>query len=163
LCREPAHIPLKCSEVEKEHETKGRLKVEEAISNAKIRTCAKPGCGKKFIKDSGCNKMTCACGTWTCYVCRALIPKQVSYKHFCQTRSCNHQSCRQCPLYSNDEEDDMRAMREAGLSAAEEVRGESLLSASDTQVGVAAALPSEVRVDVDSLLKEVPKVASCNY
>lgn len=47
-------------------------------------------------------------------------------------------------------------MREAGLSAAEEVRGESLLSASGTQAGVAGALPSEVRVDVDSLLKEAP-------
>jgi hypothetical protein len=48
-------------------------------------------------------------------------------------------------------------MREAGIEAAEEVRGESLLSASDTSTGVAAALPSEVRVDVDSLLKELPK------
>lgn len=47
-------------------------------------------------------------------------------------------------------------MREAGIEAAEEVRGESLLSASDTSAGVAAALPSEVRVDVDSLLKETP-------
>ena len=59
-------------------------------------------------------------------------------------------------------------MREAGLSAAEEVRGESLLIASDTPAGVAAALPSEVRVDVDSLLKEAPgtrapKVARRRY
>lgn len=47
-------------------------------------------------------------------------------------------------------------MREAGFSAAEEVRGESLIRASDARGGVAAALPSEVRVDVDSLLKDAP-------
>lgn len=156
-CGEPAHIPVKCSEVEKKHETKGRLKVEEAISNAKIRMCPKPGCGKKFVKEgTGCNKMTCACGAFSCYVCRALILRQVSYKHFCQTPHCNHTSCGQCPLYSNVEEDDKRAMREAGIQAAEMVRGESLLSVSKTLSGVAATLPSEVRVDVDSLLKEVP-------
>lgn len=157
LCGEPAHIPLKCSEVEKKQETQGRLKVEEAISNAKIRTCPKPGCGKKFVKlGNDCNKMTCACGTWVCYVCRALIPRQVSYNHFCRTPHCNHASCNQCPLYSNVEEDDKRAMREAGFEAAEKVRGESLLSVSETKEGVAAALPSEVRIDVGSLLKEVP-------
>jgi TRIAD3 protein (E3 ubiquitin-protein ligase RNF216) len=43
-CREAAHVPLRCDEVEKETETKGRLTVEEAISNAKIRKC--PKCSK---------------------------------------------------------------------------------------------------------------------
>lgn len=49
-------------------------------------------------------------------------------------------------------------MREAGITAAEQVRGESLLVAAD---GAAAAKlpPSEVRVDVDSLLKEAPAPA----
>lgn len=147
-CLEPAHIPLKCSEVEKKSETQGRLRVEEAITAAKIRTCPKPGCGKKFVKTDGCNKMTCpGCQTWSCYICRALIIQGVGYKHFCQTPHCQHKdNCKACPLYSKVEEDDLRAMREAGLQAAEEVRGQSLL----------AAVPTEVRVDVDSILKDVP-------
>ena len=53
-----------CDEVEKEVETKGRISVEEAISQAKIRHC--PNCKKAFLKESGCNKMTCACGTKSC-------------------------------------------------------------------------------------------------
>ena len=84
-----------------------------------------------------------------CYVCRAMIDKRVGYKHFCQKPHCQHQSCNGCPLYSNAEEDDKRAMREAGLQAAEEVRGESLITDGDAQNRV------EVRVDVDSLLKDV--------
>lgn len=157
-CGEPAHIPLKCSEVEKAHETKGRLKVEEAITAAKIRTCPKPGCGKKFVKEDGCNKMTCpSCSTWSCYICRALIPRNVSYAHFCQTAHCQHQACKKCPLYSKVEEDDKRAMREAGLQAAEEVRGERLpMPAGNGNPSGVAAAPAEVRVDVDSLLKDVP-------
>jgi TRIAD3 protein (E3 ubiquitin-protein ligase RNF216) len=144
-CLEPAHIPLKCSEVEKKSATQGRLKVEEAITAAKIRTCPKLGCGTKFVKSDGCNKMTCPkCQTWSCYICRALVPQNIGYKHFCQTPHCRHGTCKGCPLYSKVEEDDARAMREAGLHAAEEVRGQSLLSGD----------PAEVSVDVDSILKD---------
>ena len=50
--------------MEKEAETKGRVTVEEAISQAKIRYC--PKCKKAFLKESGCNKMTCGCGTKSC-------------------------------------------------------------------------------------------------
>lgn len=50
--------------MEKEAETKGRVTVEEAISQAKIRHC--PKCKKAFLKESGCNKMTCGCGTKSC-------------------------------------------------------------------------------------------------
>ena len=155
-CGEPAHIPLKCNEVEKKQETQGRLKVEEAITQAKIRTCPKPGCGKKFIKSDGCNKMTCACGTLVCYICREPIAKNVGYKHFCQTPHCTHKKCKGCPLFSNADEDDKRAMREAGLQAAEDVRGQSLLSQGSDQQATARA-GSEVRVDVDALLRDVPR------
>lgn len=54
-CGEESHIPLRCNEVEKKRETKGRLAVEEAISAAKIRRC--PACQKAFIKSDGCNKV----------------------------------------------------------------------------------------------------------
>jgi hypothetical protein len=68
--------------------------------------------------------MTCpTCSTWICYVCRLEIPKAVSYKHFCQTPHCQHARCGGCPLYSNAEEDDARASREAGLKAVEKLAG----------------------------------------
>ena len=67
LCLEKSHIPLKCSEVEKQTETDGRKKVEEAMSEARIRTCPKEGCGNRFYKVDGCNKMTCPkCRTFSC-------------------------------------------------------------------------------------------------
>mmetsp|Transcript_20090 Transcript_20090/g.29813 ORF Transcript_20090/g.29813 Transcript_20090/m.29813 type:complete len:631 (+) Transcript_20090:134-2026(+) len=146
-CGEEPHIPLKCSEVEKKHETKGRLKVEEAITEAKIRKC--PKCTKKIVKESGCNKMTCACGTNFCYICRAQINKEVGYTHFCQQAHCSHKSCGKCVLYTNAEQDDEQAMRDAGLRAAEEVRGNSLIgdSVDDTK---------EVNVNVDQILGRNP-------
>lgn len=63
-CGEAAHIPLRCDEVEKKVETTGRIIVEEAISQAKIRHC--PKCKKAFLKESGCNKISCGCGHKMC-------------------------------------------------------------------------------------------------
>lgn len=137
-CGDEPHIPLKCSEVESKDATKGRLRVEEAITNAKIRTS--PKCSNKFVKESGCNKMTCSCRTRICYICRAVIQ---DYTHFCQAPHCDHSSCGKCRLYSNAEEDDKLAMRDAGIKAAEAVRGESLLSAS-TEVNVEDILQAGV-------------------
>eukprot|EP00543_Licmophora_paradoxa_P001793 CAMPEP_0202452932 /NCGR_PEP_ID=MMETSP1360-20130828/11035_1 /ASSEMBLY_ACC=CAM_ASM_000848 /TAXON_ID=515479 /ORGANISM="Licmophora paradoxa, Strain CCMP2313" /LENGTH=496 /DNA_ID=CAMNT_0049071901 /DNA_START=40 /DNA_END=1530 /DNA_ORIENTATION=- len=124
-CGEESHIPLRCEEVEKKHETKGRVRVEEAISAAKIRTCPRKGCGKKFIKETGCNKMTCSCGAYVCYICRKEIPKNIGYTHFCQTPLCKHTNCGKCVLTTNDRQDDERAMKEAGIQAAETVQKES--------------------------------------
>ena len=137
LCGEASHIPLKCSEVEKQTETDGRKKVEEAMSEARIRTCPKEGCGNRFYKVDGCNKMTCPkCGAYSCYVCRALIPSNVSYLHFCQTAHCQHQSCGKCALYTNNHID-IQATKEAGEKAAKEI-------AENTNQGV--------NVNVDALL-----------
>ena len=145
LCSEPNHIPLKCSEVEKQNETDGRKIVEEAMSEARIRTCPKVGCGNRFYKVDGCNKMTCPkCRTLSCYICRALIPKNVGYQHFCQTAHCQHKSCKKCQLYSNSKEDDTRATKEAGEKAAKEI-------AENTAQGV--------NVDVDALLKNADKAS----
>lgn len=117
LCGEESHIPLKCSEVEKKSQTEKRLKIEEAMAEARIREC--PTCHKRFFKTEGCNKMTCTCGTMICYICRAKIDKE-RYAHFCQTPHCNHQSCQKCLLYTDAVEDDRRAMLEAGLKAIKE-------------------------------------------
>jgi len=117
-CEEPPHIPLRCEEVEKKDETNARLKIEEAMTKARVRSC--PKCAKKFYKTEGCNKMCCpTCKTYICYVCREQIDPKVGYKHFCQTPHCTHGSCKKCPLYSKSEEDDLRAAREAGIKTAE--------------------------------------------
>jgi len=57
-CREcglVSHIPLRCDEVEKENETDARRKIEEAMTNARIRECLK--CNTRFFKTEGCNKV----------------------------------------------------------------------------------------------------------
>jgi hypothetical protein len=116
LCGEASHIPLRCDEVVKDRvETAGRTTVEEAITAAKIREC--PTCKKNFIKSDGCNKIRCGCGAFICYVCRKKIS---DYSHFCQTPHCDHSKCTKCALYTDAEQDDLRAMREAGLHAAEQ-------------------------------------------
>jgi len=62
--------------------------------------------------------MTCSkCQTKTCYICRKVVK---DYAHFCQAFNCQHTSCGKCRLYSNTEEDDILAMKEAGLKAKEQ-------------------------------------------
>ena len=51
-CREASHIPLRCEEVEKKHESEGRHRVEEAASAAVIRFC--PKCKKGILKTDVC-------------------------------------------------------------------------------------------------------------
>lgn len=114
LCGEEAHIPLRCSEVEKKTQTNARLTVEEAMTEARLRLCRK--CKTKFYKTEGCNKMTCTCGAILCYICRADISK-IGYAHFCQAPHCDHSKCNKCKLFSDSTEDDRIAMYEAGLTA----------------------------------------------
>jgi len=83
-CGEEYHPNIRCDQVETKNETDGRKTVEEAMTSAMVRTCPRPMCRRKFLKNDGCNKMTCSCGCFICYVCRKEIPKNVAYKHFCQ-------------------------------------------------------------------------------
>jgi hypothetical protein len=151
-CGKEPHIPLRCDEVvQKKRQDEGRLKIEEALSEAKMRTC--PGCKQKFIKSDGCNKMSCPCGLKICYVCRAPLDKKNPYSHFCQTAHCTHESCGKCKLHSNDEEDDQQAMREAGITAAERYKEEIRKEGGrDTSTG-------EVNFDVDQMLHDPARPA----
>jgi hypothetical protein len=92
------------------------------MTEAKTRKC--PKCKTPIIKSDGCNKMTCRCGTKMCYICRKQLTGNNPYAHFCQTPHCTHKSCKTCTLYSNADEDDERAMREAGEAAAQSYRDE---------------------------------------
>ncbi|WVQ83480.1 hypothetical protein IAT38_005621 [Cryptococcus sp. DSM 104549] len=79
-CRHPEHIPKTCEEMEADRKLNSRHAVEDAMSEALIRKC--PKCSKPFIKESGCNKITCTgCRTLSCYICRKVI---TGYDHFDQ-------------------------------------------------------------------------------
>lgn len=101
-----------------------RTTVEAARTAALKRTC--PRCGLGFIKDSGCNKLTCICGYTMCYICRQGLGRGhggEGYRHFCQhfrpaggvCRECN-----KCDLYLN--EDDESLVKRAGALAEKEWR-----------------------------------------
>ena len=78
-----------------------------------------------------------------CYICRQELKGQNPYGHFCQIPHCNHKTCQNCVLFSNAEEDDKRAMREAGLGAAETYRQE---------LQEKGASGPEVHIDVDRIM-----------
>lgn len=61
LCHKETHIPLSCEEAKKDEKLTVRHIVEEAMTAALIRNCNK--CKRPFIKEYGCNKMSCShCG-----------------------------------------------------------------------------------------------------
>ncbi|CAB9510225.1 protein ligase RNF216 [Seminavis robusta] len=167
-CREESHIPLRCDEVEKKQEEDARTRVEEAASNAVIRFC--PACKKGMVKESGCNKMTCACGIHFCYICREKVQ---DYKHFCQIPHCQHRKgkdkkCSGCPLWTKDlDATHNKEMREAALSEAARLEAEASASGLQQQEKKAGLFgqtedkakslqPAKVKVDVESIL-QAPK------
>ena len=135
-CQEEYHPNIRCDDVETKAEASGRCAVEEAMTEALVRTCPRATCRKKFLKEDGCNKMTCpSCGSFSCYVCRAEIPASVAYSHFCQTPHCDHKNCRKCPLYVDTFEQDRSRVKNAAKKAARIQR------------------KNKVRIDVDAMLK----------
>jgi len=91
------HMGKRCDEVEDGTNTAARRSVEEAMTKAMLRCCAK--CGLAFEKEPNtCNKMTCRCKAITCYICRALIKMKGkdAYKHFCQHPRNPGQKCTKC-------------------------------------------------------------------
>lgn len=69
------------------------------MTAARVRKCVK--CGTGLVKSEGCNRMSCRCGSFMCYLCREPI---TGYNHFCQhARSpgapCRH--CRKCSLWTD--------------------------------------------------------------
>ncbi|KAI0632604.1 hypothetical protein C8Q77DRAFT_1118443 [Trametes polyzona] len=77
-CKKPDHLPKSCEEVSEDKKLGVRHAIEEAMTRALMRNC--PKCQKAFVKEMGCNKMTCPnCSALSCYVCRQLI---TGYEHF---------------------------------------------------------------------------------
>ncbi|KHN95718.1 RING finger protein (Zin) [Metarhizium album ARSEF 1941] len=84
-----------------------RTQVEQAMSMAVKRVC--PRCSTSFVKNAGCNKLTCPCGYKMCYVCRADLGDE-GYRHFCDhfrpdgdPRACTQ--CDRCNLWESEDVD----------------------------------------------------------
>ncbi|XP_057673035.1 E3 ubiquitin-protein ligase RNF216 isoform X1 [Corythoichthys intestinalis] len=104
------HVGKTCEQVLEKDEIRMRVLIEERMTAARVRKCVK--CGTGLVKSEGCNRMSCRCGTFMCYLCREAI---TGYNHFCQhARSpgapCQH--CRKCSLWTDPTQDDERNIQE---------------------------------------------------
>ncbi|EXJ84699.1 hypothetical protein A1O3_05369 [Capronia epimyces CBS 606.96] len=81
-CNKDSHLPKTCEENQNDGELSVRHVVEEARSEAVMRTC--PKCKVKIVKEFGCNKMVCTnCHTMLCYECKADISATENpYHHY---------------------------------------------------------------------------------
>ncbi|CZT51849.1 uncharacterized protein RSE6_13058 [Rhynchosporium secalis] len=116
LCRVESHIPKTCAEHSKENGLSIRRLIEEAMSAAMIRKCNK--CGTPFVKEEGCNKMTCTrngCRNVQCYVCS----KSCDYNHFNDTSRGGMEG--NCPLFESVEERHDDEVKKAEKEALEKV------------------------------------------
>ena len=127
-CKVAWRDPHKCNERE---ELDLRKTVEAARSAAMKRVC--PKCNIAFVKESGCNKMTCTCGYIMCYLCRQGLGQQPKgttnphedhdYSHFCghfRALPGRCSQCNKCDLYREENQDEV--VRRAGETAEREWR-----------------------------------------
>jgi TRIAD3 protein (E3 ubiquitin-protein ligase RNF216) len=113
LCQKGNHLPSSCEEAADDNVLGAQHRVEEAMTNALLRSCA--NCQQKFYKTEGCNKMVCpACRAITCYVCQQHITKQ-NYGHFNDNRKPFVAGNGKCILFDDTEArnaNDVNAARE---------------------------------------------------
>jgi len=140
-CSKQSHIPSTCQENSKDDALAKRHKIEEAMTAALVRTCNK--CQQKFVKEYGCNKMTCNCGNTQCYVCGG---KTVDYKHFNQNplHSNAPKDPNKCPLYDDLETRHREDVEKAEKEAREAVQKEfPNIAAEDLEIKMAEAVRNE--------------------
>ncbi|XP_062868777.1 E3 ubiquitin-protein ligase RNF216 isoform X2 [Trichomycterus rosablanca] len=104
------HAGKTCEQVLERDETQLRLSIEEKMTAALVRKCHK--CSMGLLKSEGCNRMSCRCGAFMCYLCREPI---TDYNHFCQHARtpgapCRH--CKKCSLWTDPTQDDERLIQE---------------------------------------------------
>ncbi|XP_033827469.1 E3 ubiquitin-protein ligase RNF216 [Periophthalmus magnuspinnatus] len=117
------HIGKTCEQVLEQDEIRMRVVFEERMTAARVRKCTK--CGTGLVKSEGCNRMSCRCGGFMCYLCREPIN---GYNHFCQhARSpgapCRH--CRKCSLWTDPTEDDERIIQQIQKEGEAELKKKS--------------------------------------
>jgi TRIAD3 protein (E3 ubiquitin-protein ligase RNF216) len=119
LCKLVSHIPKTCEEFAKENGLSIRREIEEAMSAALIRRCNK--CGTPFVKEEGCNKMTCTrngCLNVQCYICS----KSCQYDHF--NNSSRGGKSGNCPLFEDVNLRHDTEVKKAEKEALDKVRSE---------------------------------------
>ncbi|KAK2056008.1 hypothetical protein LY76DRAFT_169613 [Colletotrichum caudatum] len=113
FCKEDTHVPKTCEEAARDKGIGARHEIEEAMSAALIRKCNK--CGTPFIKENGCNKMTCTaanCRNIQCYVCSKSCN---DYSHF--NDGGRGGKVGNCPLFDNV---DINVLHKSQVKAAED-------------------------------------------
>uniref|UniRef100_A0A8C1WJH1 RING-type domain-containing protein n=1 Tax=Cyprinus carpio TaxID=7962 RepID=A0A8C1WJH1_CYPCA len=85
------HAGKTCEQVLERDEIRLRVAFEEKMTAARVRKCHK--CAAGLVKSEGCNRMSCRCGAFMCYLCREPIN---GYNHFCQHARSPGAPCRQC-------------------------------------------------------------------
>lgn len=121
-CRLETHIPRTCEEAAKDKGIDVRHAVEEAMTEALVRSCNK--CKNKFVKEFGCNKMTCpSCGNLQCYVCSKTVS---DYRHFADNydRHNGRNGSKKCPLHDDTEKRHEDEVKQAEQDALKKVREE---------------------------------------
>jgi TRIAD3 protein (E3 ubiquitin-protein ligase RNF216) len=119
LCKLKSHVPKTCEENATDNILGVRQQIEEAMSAALIRKCNK--CKTPFVKEEGCNKMTCTrqgCCNIQCYVCS----KSCTYSHFDDCRRGGKVG--NCPLFESVEQRHKMEVRNAEIKATAKVRAE---------------------------------------
>lgn len=119
ICKLESHIPKSCEEHSKDQGLSVRRLIEEAMSAAMIRRCNK--CNTPFVKEEGCNKMTCTrngCFNIQCYVCS----KSCGYDHFDDASRGGKEG--NCPLFESAETRHDQEINEAQKIALARVRAE---------------------------------------
>lgn len=134
ICKEPNHVPYRCDEVGKADKT--RKYIEEKMTEALSRVCY--NCRKTFIKEEGCNKITCTCGAYMCYLCDKRV---TNYDHF---RGQGSNDLTRCPLYSDNDMLNYQTVKKV----AEEIK-KKLIAEDPT-----------LNIDIDSMLPPKPKPKS---
>lgn len=142
-----------------------RTQVEQAMSMAIKRVC--PRCNTSFVKNAGCNKLTCPCGYKMCYVCRADLSEE-GYRHFCDhfRPDGDPTPCRECDRCNLWESEDTEQVLQAAREEAErkwkdmENRDLSGTERAFLETGVAAQKPdgSVERVLFSGRIPTLPEV-----
>lgn len=104
------------------------------MTAAMIRSCNR--CKKQFIKDSGCNKMTCpSCHNMQCYCCSQTLK---DYDHFDQAPlGSSRRNGKKCPLYDDVEVRHEREVKEAEEAAKKQLMEENPdLDAEDLEIKI---------------------------
>ena len=146
LCKAKSHIPLTCNEFKKENGISERRVIEEARTEALIRTCGK--CKVRILKEDGCNKVICTkCYAVLCDYCGKDISKQM-YNHFDgQGRAPpgvnTDDKTGKCPLYDESHKRKDQQVDKAEKEAMAKVRAEHPdLSEEDLKIKFAQGIQS---------------------